>query len=171
MKLVGAALIIAAGTLAGLSYASRFTERCRILKLWIRVCEILMIEIGYLTRLLPEVFQRVAGIIGDREMAGIFQEFATAVEYGASGEIGDIWGRLLSRNFTGRLQEADRLILQELGSYLGSTDRERQIEQLKTSQLRLEVNFRAAETERNQKVGLFRYLGFAIGAVLVLFLF
>jgi stage III sporulation protein AB len=130
-----------------------------------------MIEIGYQTRLLPEAFQRVAGLVGDREMAGIFKELAIAVEYGAAGETGVIWGRLLSRNFTGRLHEADRLILQELGSYLGSTDRERQIEQLKTSQLRLEVNFRAAESERTQKVGLFRYLGFAIGAVLVLFVF
>ncbi|MCL6590524.1 MAG: stage III sporulation protein AB [Firmicutes bacterium] len=170
MKLAGAVLIIIAGSLSGISYAYRFTERCRVLRLWIRVCEILIIEIGYQARLLPEVFKIVARIINDREMAGIFQELAQAVEYGAAGDTETAWEQILSRTWPGILPEVDWLILSELGSYLGSTSREHQIQQLKTSQLRLETNLRAAETERDQKAGLFRYLGFAISAALVLFI-
>jgi stage III sporulation protein AB len=170
VKFMGALLVIGAGFLAGLCFSQRLTERCRLLKIWFHSLEIMKAEIHYQNKLLPEVFQRVALLIGDPCFQAVFKELAGLVEFGSGAELSEVWSKTIAQTGSLSLTKSDYVALHELGNYLGSTDREDQCERIKLCQSRLQNNIQIAEIDRDKKINLYRYLGFAAGALLVLFL-
>ena len=170
IKTIGAALILGAGTVAGFSMARRLNERCRLLQLWLRIIEIFKAEIYYQSRLLPEVFRRAAVLCDDSMMADVLRKLADSIGYGTSFEIDVVWRDFLHKSSGDMLATGDITILTDLGNYLGGTDREDQGSKLEFCKLALKHNLQLAEAERDRKTGVFRYSGFAVGAVLVLLL-
>jgi stage III sporulation protein AB len=167
---IGAVLIIGASSAWGCLAAHRFTERCRLLRVWIWVLEIVKTEIYFQARLLPEVLQKVATLVNDREIGNLFRQLAASVEYGAVVGWTDGWRELLVAACWKSLKPAEKEVLQQLGLFLGSTDRQDQLAKLNTAKFNLEQLLLAATTEERKQVGLYRYLGFAAGAMLVLWL-
>jgi stage III sporulation protein AB len=169
-KLAGSILIIGASTLGGCFLAERFAIRCRMLKTWLRILEILQTEIYYQARLLPEVFGKAASMMEEQVVADSLVRLASRVEYGSEMGTAEAWRQFVMETGPGSLSKSDNAILTDLGGYLGSTDRDDQIAKIKASRERLEYNLENAEDERKKRTGLYRYLGFAAGAVLVLWL-
>lgn len=60
--------------------------------------------------------------------------------------------------------------LESLACFLGSTDRMDQALKITLCQEKLKLNLVRAEDDCNKRIGLYRYLGFAVGALLVLLL-
>ena len=170
IKIIGATLIIGISTLAGFFFAQKFSERCQLLKLWLRILEIFQTEIFFQTRLLPDVFRRTASLLDDRYFANAFTWLAASLEFGSDVDFGEAWQRFLIETGLGILSKNDYLTLKELGNYLGSTDRNDQLEKIKTCRANLTMNLQAAEIERSKRTGIYRYLGFAMGAIIVLWL-
>jgi stage III sporulation protein AB len=168
LKIMGALLVVGASSLIGFGLSNRLTGRCRLLKIWLHILEILKVEIYYQGNLLPEVFARIARGIDDRDLAYGFEKLARSVTFGSGAELKGAWRNYPVQAGSGFLNQSDFLILNELGDYLGSTDREDQCEKIKLCQSRLQNNLNLAETDQHKKLNLFRYLGFATGAVLVL---
>ncbi len=169
-KFLGSLLVVSASFLTGLCFAQRLTERCRLLKIWFHGLEIMRVEILYQNKLLPEVFQQIAVQIGDPYFQAAFKQLAGLVGFGSSVALSDAWSKTVAQTGSLSLSKSDYGALQELGSYLGNTDREDQCERIKLCQSRLQNNLRTAEIDRDKKINLYRYLGFATGALLVLFL-
>jgi stage III sporulation protein AB len=166
----GAFLIIGASSAWGFREAQRFTERCRLLRLWLWVVEVLKTEICFQTCLLPEVLQKVAALANDREAGRLFRQLATSVGYGAAGDWADAWQELLDAPHWRSLKAAEKEVLQHLGLFLGGTERQDQLAKLNGVQLSLEQLLQAAVAQEQKQAGLYRYLGFAVGAMLVLWL-
>lgn len=167
-KTIGALLVIGASFLVGLRFSYRLTERCRLLKIWLYILEIVKVEIYYQSNLLPDIFQRVSSVINDQMIANSFAELARRLEFGSSVDLGEIWQLFLQRTGSNILNSSDYFILNEIGNYLGSTDREDQRERIGLYQTRLQNNLTMAESDQHKRLNLYRYLGFAAGAILVL---
>lgn len=170
LKIAGALLVVGASSLIGFGLSNRLIGRCRLLKIWLYILEILKVEIYYQDNLLPEVFEKVARGINDPDLASSFHRLARSVTFGSGRQLGEVWRNYPVRTSACFLIQSDSLILNELGDYLGSTDREDQCEKIKRCQALLQNNLNLAEADQRKKLNLFRYLGFAAGAVLVLFL-
>jgi stage III sporulation protein AB len=168
VKIVGVLLVMGASSLIGFGCSNRLIGRCRMLKTWLYILEILKGEIYYQDNLLPEVFLRIARGIDDDDLAHGFDELARLVTFGSGVELREAWRNCPVRAGSYYLNQSDCLILTELGDYLGNTDREDQREKIQRCQSRLQHNLNLAETDQHKKLNLFRYLGFAAGAVLVL---
>lgn len=169
-KIMGAILVIGTSTLAGFIMAGRLTERCRLIRILIRIMEILHSEISYQTKMLPEIFQKTAAMIDDRSVGTALARLASAVEYGSELGTKEAWEDFVNEIKLNILTKSDCSILSDLGSFLGSTDRDDQLARLKAITGRLEYSLGSAESEQKKKVELYRYLGFVTGAVLVLWL-
>jgi stage III sporulation protein AB len=168
IKLIGAVLIIGISTLTGFFVAQKFEERCQLLKLWLRVLEIFQTEIYFQARLLPDVFRKTASLLDDRYFVNAFTWLASSLEFGSDEDFGEAWRRFLIETGLGILTKNDYLILNELGNYLGSTDRNDQLEKIKACRASLALNLESAEIEQKKRAGVYRYLGFALGAIVVL---
>lgn len=167
LKLVGSMLVLGASTLTGFIMAERFNERSRLLRVLIRLLNILKTEIGYHTRLLTEVFDRAAQLIDHRNLAASLKTISRNIQFGADFNITELWEKFLNEKEMRVLLKEDITVLKEMGAYLGSTDREDQIKRIETAQAVLELNLEAADLDRVKLVRLYRYFGFAAGAVLV----
>jgi stage III sporulation protein AB len=170
LKIIGAVLIIGISTLAGFFFSQKFSERCHLLKLWLRILEIFQTEIYFQARLLPDVFRRTALSLDDRYFANAFTWLAASLEFGSDEDFGESWRRFLVETGLGILSKNDYLTLNELGNYLGCTDRNDQLAKIKTCRASLEMNLQSAEMEQSKRTGIYRYLGFAMGAIIVLWL-
>jgi stage III sporulation protein AB len=167
---IGAVLIIGASSAWGYLAADRFTERRRLLRVWIWVVEIVKTEIYFQARLLPEVLQKVAVLVNDREIGSLFRQLAASVEYGAAVGWADGWRELLAAPRWKCLKAVEKEVLQQLGLFLGGTERQDQLAKLNGAKLSLEQLLLTAVDEERKQVSLYRYLGFAAGAMLVLWL-
>jgi stage III sporulation protein AB len=170
VKFVGALLIIGISTLAGFFFGQRYSERCYLLKLWMRILDIFQTEIYFEARVLPDIFCRTAILVNDRNFSNAFNWLAASLEFGSDQDFGEAWQRFLVETGLGILNKSDYLELNELGNYLGSTDRNDQLVKIKTCHASLSLNLQAAEVERDKKTRIYRYLGFAMGAIVVLWL-
>lgn len=170
MRWMGALLIIGATTAAGFIRAGRYTERCRLLEQWLSILTFLRTGIGYQAERLPQLFEKVAALARYPEIARIFRKAAKAVDFGSGNSVSDIWEQLLQEPEWDALHLSDRLILSELGQYLGATDYRDQVAKISACQERLRQNLNLAETESRKKVGICRYVGFVAGAAAVLLL-
>lgn len=169
LKIVGSVLLIGASSLGGFIWAERLADRCELLQEWLRILDIFQTEIYYQGRLLPEIFRRVSEIRADFYLADLFHKMSGELGFGSGLGVAEVWERLvLARSHI--LSAADLTTLLELGNYLGSTDRLDQLEKIKACKANLESQLQEAERKRATKTSLYRYLGFACGAALVLWL-
>ncbi|MGE5605006.1 MAG: hypothetical protein ACM3YE_04860 [Bacteroidota bacterium] len=166
-KIVGAMLLIGSSTIIGFMMAERLNERSRLLRLLIRLLNILKTEIGFHTGLLAEVFQRAAQVIHDPKMAGPLEKIAQNIGFGSDFLIEQLWDDFINNPEMGALLKEDIAVLKEMGVYFGSTDRKDQIERIEAARQRLEINLEAADMDKMKQVRLYRYFGFAAGAAIV----
>jgi stage III sporulation protein AB len=166
-KLSGAILIMGTSTLMGFLMAERLNERSRMLRSLIRLLNIIKTEIGYHSGLLTEVFQKAAQLINDPKLALSLAKIAQNIGFGSDYNITQLWEGFINEKEMTVLLKEDRAILKELGLYLGSTDREDQAARIEGARIGLQLNLEGADLDRSKGVRLYRYFGFAAGAVLV----
>ncbi len=163
-------MVIAASSLTGLLMAERLAERCRKLRQWLQILELLQTEIYYHNDLLPEVLARIAVTVPDRSLAERLVQLAQRLSFGSEYSVAEAWTILTGQLAAAGMEPSDNRILQELGQYLGSTERTDQMQKIKACQNRLEGNLARAEQESERRTRIYRYLGFAAGAIIVLWL-
>lgn len=167
LKLIGALIVIGTSTLTGFIMAERLNERSRMLRVLIRLLNVLKTEIGYHSGLLAEVFYRAAQMINHPKIAVSLEKIARNIGFGSDFNIAELWEGFLNEKIMVALLKEDIAILKEMGAYLGSTDREDQIQRIETARAGLELNLEMANLDITRRVRLYRYFGFASGAVLV----
>lgn len=163
-------MIIGAMTIAGFNIAERYIRRCRLLKIWIYIMDILRTEIFYHARMLPEVFDEIAVFTEEYGLDDVFKDLAKCVEYGSENNLAQAWKSLLKEDRFRFLHANDFMVLYEIGNFIGTSDRQDQLQHIEACRERLRLNLDQAEIEQKKNVGIFRYLGFAVGTVVVLFI-
>ena len=163
-------MVIGASSLTGLLMAERLAERCRKLRQWLQILELLQTEIYYHNDLLPEVLNRIAVNVEDLFLAKCLTRLAQQLSFGSEYSVAEAWAILVEQLAATGMHPADCRVLQDLGQYLGSTERTDQMQKIKACQNRLEGNLSLAEQETQRRTRIYRYLGFASGAIIVLWL-
>ncbi len=159
MKLLGSAMVVAAGTGLGFSLAQRYSERPRQLGQLIGCLTALGSYVNYAALPLAEALARAAGgldsPVGDflRRTAGNLADRGWLSPREALEEAMDANGRTLA------WERPERETLLLLGANLGATGREEQQKYLALVLEELRRIEREALMLRDQNVKLYRYLG------------
>ncbi|HPU35897.1 MAG TPA: stage III sporulation protein SpoIIIAB [Bacillota bacterium] len=171
LKLMGAAMVVAASGLGGLAVAANYSRRPRELKALRSALQMLETEVVYSATPLPEALARVAGKC-DRLVEPLFSR--AAAEFAASTGItaADAWEKALVHYYPGTaLKPQDLSILRSLGSSLGRSDREDQVKHLHLAMEQLKTATAGAEEEAARNIKLWSYLGFLGGLITVLVIY
>lgn len=169
VKLLGAAVLVLASGLAGLSVGSSYTRRPRELKSLQTGLKLLATEISYALSPLPEALANVAARAPD-EVAPLFR--MAAGELAGGGSAAGAWQKACARWGEGSsLAPCDLALVNQLGQALGISGREDQLSHLELVSGQLEQQIAQAQEAAAKNTRLWNYLGFLGGAALALILY
>lgn len=168
MKVMGALLVIAAGGMAGWVYSTLLKKRWTMLQALIQAFQWLETEIGYASVPLGEAFMGI-GARAPEEVKLILTTFAAALDGPAGLTADEAWQQSLAQNREALpLKAEDWALLADFGRTLGATDREHQVTAIRRTLERLKHQAAGAEEDYRKNERLYRYLGIAGGALVVL---
>lgn len=158
IRLLGVALLTAAGALAGYGRTAALNRRLALLREVSDGLGRMADELTVLRSPLPVIFERLRDLPFFRLLnAGFGLEPTDA-----------LWRRAAE---TLELDRGSRQALSSLGTVVGRYDAERQAAELSLVRARLDEQARAMETELNGRAKNFTGLGAALGAILAVVLF
>lgn len=171
LKLVGAVLVLGAGTLAGFFQAQQFAARPRQLRELILALQRLETEISYGLTPLPDALER----IGDSLREPLRSLFGSAAlymrpDYGLSAQdsirkaLGEYWKRT-------SMKSAECEVLEQLSGVLGTSDRQDQIKHIALAVGQLKHEEAAARDDQVKYEKMSKSLGLLIGALIVILIF
>lgn len=168
MKMLGALLVMAASTMAGWVYSTLLKKRVNLLSALIQCFQWLETEIGYGSAPLGEAFTRIGTRIQE-EVKLIFSAFTAELNGTAGLTADEAWQKSIRQNREELpLKAEDWALLTDFGRTLGTTDREHQVSAIRQTLERLKYQAAEAEEEYKKNERLYRYLGIAAGALVVL---
>lgn len=169
-KLAGSLCIMAAAVLFGESKARTLVRRVGELEQFQRSLKLLTVEISYSRALLPYAFQSVARRLKP-PLGDLYRTAAGALLNGDERSAAEIWEEALAAvQPRCSLTAADREIVSGLGVSLGVSDQRGQLKQIGLTLQRLEIALEEAREQRRRNEKMWRYLGLAGGAALVILL-
>jgi stage III sporulation protein AB len=170
VKIIGALILIMALGIVGLVIARNYSLRPQQIRYMIHGLKMLETEMLYGLTPLPIGLKRV----GKKLPFPLGQFFISSADYLVNGEgltAGEAWEMALNN-----LAEESALLPEDLdillyfGQSLGGSDREEQSKNLKLVKEQLINQEKKAEELRAKNQKLWQYLGFSLGAVIVLIL-
>jgi stage III sporulation protein AB len=168
MKIIGALLVMVAGTGAGWIYSLLLKKRVEILSSLIQCFQWLETEVGYATVPLAEAFGRISGRV-EAETGLLFSGFTAELNSEQGLTADEAWQQSLAKcQDRLALQREDWALLEDFGRTLGSTDREHQLNAIRQTLEKLKLQAAAAVANREKNERLYRYLGMAGSALIVL---
>lgn len=168
IKLIGALLVIAAGTLFGFYQAGRYAARPRELRQLSGALQRLETEIGYGHTPLPEALERTASA-SEPPVSELF----IAAASGLSGEDGLTFRESWEAAVRGKwdltsMGAAEQGVLLRLGSALGISDKDDQIKHLKLALVQLKSEEDTAREEQARYEKMWKSLGLLSAALVVI---
>lgn len=167
LKLLGAALIAAGCAAAGCSAAASLSARTRDLGEAEQILEAVARELEWSLVPLPEALSRAAA--GSAKAQKWLGPLAVSIPSAGEQPFQHLWEQALQTSGLALTGE-DYAVLQRLGSVLGRYDAQSQCQALAAAGARLN-SLREDAAERQKKFGqLYRTLGLAVGALLIVLL-
>lgn len=169
-KIAGSLCVLAAAAAFGETKARALVERVGQLQQFQRSLKLLSSEITFSRSLLPQAFQAVAARL-EPPLDELYRSAASRLLAGDERSIQEIWEGAVSEIYPqSALTPADREILKGLGISLGVSEQEGQLKQIALTLQHLELALDSARERRRRNEKMWRYLGFAGGAALVILL-
>ncbi|HOB08071.1 MAG: stage III sporulation protein AB [Limnochordia bacterium] len=169
LRILGAGLVVAACGAGGLIMARSYSVRPQNLQSLAAAVQMLATEIHYARSSLPEACRRIAGQI-DNPAAAFFARFAEVLAGGRGLTAAEALDQSLAVLADAGFANQDIELISQLGAVLGRSDAEDQLKHLAILYERLEHSRIKAEQERDKMARLWNYLGFCVGALVVLML-
>ena len=170
IKVIGCLLIIIGCTYIGFMYSENFNKRVLQLNELEKSIIQLRNEIIYIYTTLPEAFLNVS----QKSIDPIRQFYLHARNLLINNQVNSVYEafRLSIKENEDKLYltDIDIKILMDLAKNLGESDIEGQINIFELAIKNLEKQIKTAENLRNKNLKMYRYLGFTIGAVIVIIL-
>ncbi|MFD0586794.1 stage III sporulation protein SpoIIIAB [Paenibacillus sp. GCM10027627] len=169
MKLVGALLILLAGTLIGFQQAARFADRPKQLRQLAHALQRLETEIGFGHTPLPEALERTAEST-EAPLDSLFRDAAAGLWSGEALSFQQSWELAArSRWPETSMKNSELGIMLRLGSSLGISDKEDQMKHIRLTLLQLKSEEDAAREDQRRYEKMWKSLG-ALLAVLIIIL-
>ncbi|MCC3373383.1 stage III sporulation protein SpoIIIAB [Cohnella sp. REN36] len=167
LKLIGAALVLFAGTMIGFVQAARFAERPRQIRQLLHALQRMETEIGYGQTPLPEALARIAQVLPP-PLAGLFA--GTAASLRSGGEtVQACWEKTFRAGWSATaMRAAERDAMLRLGGTLGASGREDQLKHLRLAMHQLQAEESAAREDQQRYEKLSRSLGVLAAALVVI---
>ena len=164
-KIFGAILIIVSTALYGFRYSLLPYKRYKNLIMMQTGLDILENEILFSSDYIDDIFLRISRLLKCEQI------FKTAAEFSKDISIGKRWEKALKKdrdklNFTSE----DCEVLSLLGAELGITDKDGQIKNIKHIKSLVNKQVSDAQAEYKKSSKLFKSLGIALGAFMVILL-
>ncbi|MCZ8520651.1 MULTISPECIES: stage III sporulation protein SpoIIIAB [Paenibacillus] len=171
LKLLGAALVLLAGTLFGFHQASQLARRPKQIADLIRLLQRLESEILYGFTPLPEALRRTGGTCA-APVGTLFLEAAGELERSTGQSAAGIWHKAVTRSWRATSMKAsEREVLLQLGHTLGLTDREDQVKHLRLAVSQLQGESDTARDEQQRYERMWKSLGVLMGALAVILMY
>ena len=168
IKTIGCLLILAASTFGGFIYADSFKKRVKQLNEVERAINQLQNEIEYTYTPLPEALHNVS----EKCEAPIKEIFLKASQALYSNEIDSVYDAfkqcLEESNLN--INKEDINVILDLSKSLGESDIEGHKKIFSLAKINLKKRINIAEDSMTKNVKMYRYLGFSLGAMLVIVL-
>lgn len=169
MKLLGAVLILLAGTLIGFQKAARYAERPRQLRQLAHALQRLETEIGYGHTPLPEALERTAEATAE-PIASLFRDAAEGLCKAEDMSFQESWDNAVRSRWMDTSMKSNELgVMLRLGSTLGISDKDDQMKHLRLALLQLKSEEDAARDDQGRYEKMWKSLG-ALLAVLIIIL-
>lgn len=171
LKVLGAALVVVASGMIGLTISREYQQRPGQLRDLQAALQLLDTEIGYASTPLPDAVVKVGKCVGP-PVAGLFSEVAQLLRTRKGYTATEAWQEALKKlQLNSALRPADLEILFTFGHTLGGTDKEEQRKSIQLAYQQLKQQQGQAEEERARNETLWRYAGFLVGMLLVILIY
>lgn len=170
LRLLGGIMVVISSSIIGFIIANSYHERPVILKKLQIALSMLETEMSYGHTPLPQALENVGGKCGTKisKLFFITRHNLISKKYTAS----EAWEEALDEICEEcNLLDVDLSILTTFGKYLGSTNREDQIKNIKLTISNLRQQEAVALEEKQQNEKLWRYLGVLSGIMIFLLLY
>ncbi len=167
IKIIGAILVTAGATAAGVSGAVRMAARGRSLRALLAAVIILEDEICTRMTPTPDIFDMLAGETPE-PASSFFANICAGLRHLDEHRFNDIWREAVEVTPALRLNARERQALLELGYSLGRYDAEAQRPALSLARRRFEKFAADAEEERRRSAKTSVMCGFAAGILAVI---
>lgn len=171
VKLIGAALILFAGTMIGFVQASRFTSRPRQIRQLIYALTRLETEIGYGFTPLPDAIGRSAAMLQE-PAAGLLRGVKRRLDEESELTFRECWEQAAIEIWPNTaMRQTEQAALVRLGSALGISDREDQMKHLKLAMQQLQAEEEIAREDASRFSRMWKSLGVLTGLLVVILIF
>jgi stage III sporulation protein AB len=168
IKLLGAVLVLLAGTLIGFQQAARFAERPRQLRALAHALKRLETEIGYGHTPLPEALERTAAA-APGPIATMFETAAGKIRAMDGGTFQESWEQAVRSGWPHTSMRAGELaVMLRLGTTLGISDKEDQMKHIHLALLQLAAEEDAARDDQGRYEKMWKSLGILIAVLIVI---
>lgn len=159
LKMIGCLLIIVAGSFAGMSMARSYARRPGELRSLVAALQMLETEISYTATPLPEALLRIA-VRSNRAIAPLFSWASEELLSQRGCTASEAWETALGKFYTlTNLLSSDLAILRNLGTVLGTSDRDDQCKHLRLAREQLKIEMAYAEQQAAKYVKIWNYMG------------
>lgn len=170
IKMVGAVCILIACGYIGLKIAGMYKKRVEVLKFLQNGLNLLETEINYGATPLPIALKRISKKL-HKGAAILFIHAANKLEENKGIPACVAWEEGVNRlNDVTPLTEEEINILTCFGKSLGNSDKEEQLKNIALAKEQLKMVEKCAEVAKEKNQRMWRYMGFCLGAVIVLIL-
>ncbi|WP_020616797.1 stage III sporulation protein SpoIIIAB [Paenibacillus daejeonensis] len=168
VKLLGAILILFAGTMIGFQQAARFAERPRQLRQLAHALQRLETEIGYGYTPLDEALRRASHALAE-PAAALFADAAARLSNGGETTFREAWEAALAEHWPRTsMKRGEHEVMLQLGTLLGISDREDQMKHLRLALLQLQSEEEAAREDQVRYEKMCKSLGILAAALIVI---
>ncbi|MBJ6364247.1 stage III sporulation protein SpoIIIAB [Paenibacillus sp. GCM10012307] len=168
IKIIGALLVLFAGTMIGFYQAGQFAARPRQIRQLAHGLQRLETEISYGFTPLPEALVRSAGASAE-PIAGLLHRAAGQLGERPDDPFRESWELAVTEHWPyTAMRDNERNILIRLGSVLGISDREDQIKHLRLALLQLKSEEDAAREDQAKYEKMSKSLGLLSAALIVI---
>ncbi|MEW6447038.1 MAG: stage III sporulation protein SpoIIIAB [Bacillota bacterium] len=169
--MIGALIVVFAGTVTGMQLGGFYARRPRELKSLTAALLLLKTEISYAATPLPEALTEVARR-ADPAVSPFFNAAAFHLKNFQGTTAARAWSEALAETgHTLALREEDAEVLRALGTALGNSCREEQAQHISLAIERIKAAATSAEADAVRYERLYKFLGFGTGAALAILLY
>lgn len=170
LKTIGCLLILGASTAGGFVFAESFKKRVRELNELERCMNQLQSEIEYTYTPLPEALRNVA-LKSNEPIKDVFMEASELLYLNKVETVHEAFAQSLDKKVNSlNLKKEDISIVLDLSKSLGETDIEGHKKMFSLTLSNLKKKVSEAELLMSKNLKMYRYLGFSIGAMIVIVL-
>lgn len=170
IRIIGALMIIVGCGVAGLIVARTIAQRPKYLQNMSFALQLLETEIEYGRTSLAEAGQQIAAQTNP-PVKGFFNIFSQNLHDTQGMSAAEAWEQALDVLLQAGMTKNDVEMIGQLGGILGRSDVQDQLKHINLLQKRLNSASDQAEFDRVRNERLWNYLGFCVGALVVLLLY